>query len=271
MDKRIEHYESCMNEWIKDKNASMLIIGGGINDIRIIDKLKYQNVTITNINESIKEIVLLPTKWALQDANELKYNDNSFDYVIANACLHHFKNPHGALTEMYRVAKSGLIFIESRDSITMRILTSLKFTQEYETAAVFFNGCKTGGLDNSDIPNYVYRWTEREVEKTIKSYAPFGRHIFNYKYGYDIPHSSEKRRKKSMTSMVLFVAKIFYPFYFKIFKRQQNMFACFIEKPNLEYDHYEWLKYENGTLTFNREWAENIYSNNYLKKRLFRH
>jgi hypothetical protein len=29
-----------------------------------------------------------------------------------------------------------------------------------------------GGVKNTPIPNYVYLWTEREVTKTISSFAP---------------------------------------------------------------------------------------------------
>jgi hypothetical protein len=36
----------------------------------------------------------------------------------------------------------------------------------------------------------VYRWTEREFEKTLCSYAPTHQHTFFYDYGYSVP---EKR------------------------------------------------------------------------------
>jgi len=42
----------------------------------------------------------------------LPYNDDSYDYVIAHASFHHCSKPHVAVLEMLRVAKYGLIFIE---------------------------------------------------------------------------------------------------------------------------------------------------------------
>ena len=63
----------------------------------------------------------------------------------------------------------------------------LKFGQDYEIAAVAANGCIAGGVRNSAIPNYVYRWTEREIEKTIASACPWGKPRFIYRYALRIP------------------------------------------------------------------------------------
>ena len=101
-----------------------------------------------------------------------------------------------ALTELVRVAKKGAIFFESYDSFTMRLLVKLKFTLEYEHAEVFYNDSKYGGVNNTEIPNYVYRWKKREVEKTINSMAPYAQHNFSYSFGYDIPLLSKRQKEK---------------------------------------------------------------------------
>ena len=49
----------------------------------------------------------------------------------------------------------------------MKLAVKLNLAHQYETQAVFFNDMKTGGLNNKEIPNFVYRWTEREVYKLI--------------------------------------------------------------------------------------------------------
>ena len=53
----------------------------------------------------------------------------------------------------------------------MRVAQRLGVVDEYELTAVADNGLPAGGVRNSPVPNYVYRWTEREVEKTIASAA----------------------------------------------------------------------------------------------------
>jgi hypothetical protein len=51
----------------------------------------------------------------------------------------------------------------------MSLLTRLNLSPEYETAAVIDNQFVCGGVRDSAVPNYVYRWTEHEVEKVASS------------------------------------------------------------------------------------------------------
>jgi hypothetical protein len=37
------------------------------------------------------------------------------------------------------------------------------------------------------VPNFVYRWTEREIEKTVASFDPGHQHVFRYYYGLRVP------------------------------------------------------------------------------------
>ena len=105
------------------------------------------------------------------DVRNLKFENQSFEYVITNATLHHVDQPHKAITEMYRVAKKGVLIIESNDSLTMQIACKLKFAEEFEVSSIDLKN-NSGGLLDTGIPNYVYRWNEREIIKTIKSYDP---------------------------------------------------------------------------------------------------
>ena len=89
--------------------------------------------------------------------------------------------------------------------------------EEFEKTAVEKN-ITHGGVDNTNVPNYVFRWTEREVYKLINSYAPNKIHQINYLYDYDI---------KFTTNILV---KIFFKIFFVIFKKQQNLFSFFINK-----------------------------------------
>jgi SAM-dependent methyltransferase len=188
-DTRISFYKNTINKWILNKNASILVVGGGETDRDVFIDLGFENVVISNLDSRLKGDEFAPYQWNFQRAEELTYDDLEFDFVVVHAALHHCETPHRALLEMYRVAKIGLIAFESRDSLLMNFLEKIELSPTYEHIAVYYNDGKFGGVNNTEIPNYIYRWTEREIQKTISSYAPFAKHQFLYQYGNDIPFS----------------------------------------------------------------------------------
>jgi len=259
MNARFSYYKRIIDKWIKNRNARILVVAGRESDSEVFKELGFDNVVISNIDERLKGNEFQPFEWSYQNAENLSFEDNSFDFVVVHASLHHCYSPHRALLEMYRVARQGIVVLESRDSFIMKIATWLGFTQTYEHAAVYYNSCRYGGVQNTHIPNFVYRWTEREIEKTINSYAPFAPHRFRYCYGNDIPCSLAHRKKVNCKMFLVCLLRPFYRLFARIFPKQQNLFACYIEKPNLQKDHFEWLKYEEGKLLFNKDWAEDYY------------
>src|SRR4029077_19565560 len=70
-----------------------------------------------------------------------------------------------------RVASRAVIAFEAQDSGIVRLLARLGLVLEYEFDAVNRNRDHGGG-DDLPIPNYVYRWTRREGEKTVRSLDP---------------------------------------------------------------------------------------------------
>ncbi|MDR0526142.1 MAG: class I SAM-dependent methyltransferase [Spirochaetaceae bacterium] len=200
-----------------------------------------------------------PFQWKYENAENLSFEDYAFDFVIIHAAIHHASSPHKVLTEMYRVARKGVLAFESRDSFLIKILEKYGMTQTYEHAAVYFNGCKYGGVNNTEIPNFIYRWTEREIEKTIQSYAPCFKHTFIYKYGYDFPCTPELEQKRTAKIIFLKIVRPLYIIFAKLFPKQQNLFAFFVEKPNATYKIFPWLKIDTAInkITFNQEWLEN--------------
>lgn len=260
--KRRKFYLNTVNELIKDKKSSILICGGGELDKSIFNKLGFINVTISNLDTRMKKDLYLPFQWKFENAENLSLKDNSFDFVIIHAAIHHASSPHKVVTEMYRVASKGILAFENRDSFTMKLLEKFNLTQTFEHAAVYFNNCIYGGMNNTEIPNYIYRWTEREIEKTIKSYAPYFEHNFKYKYGTAFPCSPELENRGKLKWIILKIAQPFFFFFAKIFPRQQNLFAFYIEKPNITNGRiFPWLKYDKkeNKIKFNKEWASKKY------------
>ena len=109
-------------------------------------------------------------------------------YKSANYRARVVHEPHAALAEMYRVARVGVLAIEARDSLLTRLGVRLRLVSEYETEAVRDHGGGSGGLDNGPVPNHVYRWTESEFRKTIRSADPTGPHVFRFLYGLNLPY-----------------------------------------------------------------------------------
>ncbi len=258
--KRISFYANVVSQWIKDRNASTLVVAGGLNDRNVFGDLGFTNVIISNLDTRMQGDEFTPFRWSFQNAESLAYDGCEFDYAVVNAALHHCSSPHRALLEMYRVARRAAILIESRDSLVMRALEALRFTSTYETTAVYYNECQYGGVNNTNIPNFVYRWTEREIEKTISSHAPYASHRFHYRYGNDIPDLVSRERNGGLKALIVALAKPAYRAFACLFPKQQNLFACMIEKPVLPRDLHFWITLDGDSeMKFNREWADKIY------------
>ncbi|HAT39080.1 class I SAM-dependent methyltransferase [Polynucleobacter necessarius] len=260
MEERVAFYERVVDSLIKPKTASILICGGGMLDRIVFDKLGFSKVTLSNLDTRIKPIDYEPFEWKYENAEALSFADNSFDYVVIHAAIHHASLPHKVLCEMYRVARIGVLGIENRDSVTLRIFERLSLTQMYEHAAVYFNDCQYGGLNNTDIPNFVYRWTERELEKTIQTYAPLFQHKYIYTYGTAFPCTPKLESRGRIKTIFLKVLRPAYQIFVKFFPKQQNLFAFYIDKSNPEQELFPWLiQDENGNIRFNEKWGQQKY------------
>ena len=71
----------------------------------------------------------------------------------------------------------------------MRVAVKLGAVDDYELAAVAAHGLRSGGVANTSTPNYVYRWSEREVEKTVASFAPHARHRIRFFREFELPEA----------------------------------------------------------------------------------
>ena len=253
---RRDFYAENVRNRITFKDASILVVGGGILDKEVFEAEGFTNVTISNLDTRMNSEQYLPYEWQHLSMQEIRLADNSFDYVVTHAALHHCRVPHKGLTEMYRVARKGILCFESRDSLTLRTMIRLGITSEYEQAAVYYNDCKYGGVENSEIPNYVYRWTEREIEKCINTFAPEYKHLFEYKYGLAEPANLRQsiNSRKRLLKIVLTPA---YKVFFAIFPKERNLFCFYVEKTTSTDKLHPWLTFEEKeqVVGFNKSWA----------------
>lgn len=256
VDVRLDFYEQTVKQLLPNLDASILVVAGGKNDRDVFYKLGFTNVTISNLDNRMNDSEFSPYRWCLQDAQKLTYDNDAFDYVVEHAGLHHCGSPHKALLEMYRVSRIGLIAMESRDSLIMNLLKKINFTPEYEWAGVFYwEKGEFGGVNNTIIPNYIYRWSENEVEKTINSFAPHAKHQIIYRYGCASP-SSPKILNNYLKKLMITIINPIYKLFVIIFPRQQNLFAFHVKKPVFPDDLQPWLKVQDGEIIWDRAWVE---------------
>lgn len=238
--------------WMHPQDRVLVTCGGPIDRAALLSA-GIKEAVISNVDERVAPAAFSPFEWSYQDAEHLTYEDRSFDIVVCHSGLHHCRSPHRALLEMYRVARKGLLVFEPRDGWLVRLGTKLGFGQEYEVAAVVANESTWGGVANSAIPNYVYRWSRREVEKTISSYAPEVTHEIAFFNALRIPEGAlalqKKKLRLAMAKGMLLIAKAV-----QYFPPLANNIAFFVRKPAPTEHLQPWLRNGAAGVGLNRDW-----------------
>ena len=242
-----DFYHNVLRKLLKKevlkKTDNILVVCGGLGDKKLLENLGFSRVTISNLDERIKADEFQPYKWDFQDVEDLKCKDEQYDFVFVRVGLHHCSSPHKALCEMYRVAKTGILAFEARDSMFIRLACFLKIVEKYEISAVVGdNNLQYGGVRNTGIPNYVYRWTEREIMKTISSYAPYAKHSFKFFYSLRLPFDGILLRRKFTLKLLVMIAAPFIKIFTVIFPKQCNQLAILIMKSNFPQNLQPWLE-----------------------------
>lgn len=149
---------------------SVLVQFAGAFDEAVCREVGLRNCTFANIAPQTHSTGA--TIAQRYDAHRMPQPDRSFDHVLAHSGVHHCSRPHEAVHEMYRLARSTVLFVENQDSAMMRLATRAGVVSWHELPAVVDGGYESGGVDGTGVPNFVYRWTTREVEKMVASFAP---------------------------------------------------------------------------------------------------
>jgi SAM-dependent methyltransferase len=222
---RIGFYERVLRQLVAEglvrRDWHVLVVAGGPVDRAAFAACGFTDVTFTNLSGDGDE---------RQDAEALSYDDDAFDFAVISAGLHHCASPHRALLELYRVARHGVLALEARDSALMRFAQRLGVVDEYELTAVADNDFEGGGVRNSPVPNYVYRWTEREVEKTIASAAPQRQHTFVWFRELELPVSVLELGGKGKWRFAAAPLQLVT----RVFPRQANLFAFAVFREQLQ-------------------------------------
>jgi hypothetical protein len=157
------------------QDDSVLVQFAGSFDEAVCAEVGLTNCSFSNIAPHSRSTG--DTSAVKFDAHRMPQAPDSFDHVMGHSGLHHCSRPHEALHEMYRLSRKTVIFVENQDSLMMRAATRAGVVKWHELPAVIDAEYKSGGVDGTGVPNFVYRWTRREVRKAVASFDP----------AYDIP------------------------------------------------------------------------------------
>lgn len=251
--------KNLLSRSLLQKDSSIVVVCGGPTDKVILEELGFTNVTITNLDQRLEAGTFHPYSWEYQDAEALTFGDGTFDFGIVHQGLHHCRSPHRALLELYRVSRIGILGIEPRDSIWVRLLVKLGFGEDFELAAVVGNGFSAGGLRNSAIPNFVYRWSKREILKTLNSYSPWETPEVVFFNTLRINWERFSFLKSGFLKTAIRFGTPLLEGLSKFFPALGNRFGFLVLRPYLGKNLKPWIFIEDGKASLRKEWLTKRY------------
>lgn len=247
----MSHYARTISQLVAqgrlDPKQSTLVVAGGPKDRQVLLDAGFTDVTISNLDTRMIGNEFAPYSWRLLDGENLDVADGAFAQVIEHLGLHHCGSPHRGLLEMYRCASDAVLVFENRDSFSLRLAVALGLVRDYEHDAVAGNDYVFGGWRNTGVPNAVYRWTEREVAKTLASADPAHQVPLRFFYGLRLPSERIEALRSPVLRMAVKIALLPFRLLAAIVPKQMNEFAFFIDKRARTLQ--PWIDPETGTLS----------------------
>lgn len=267
--KNRSRFENLLRDYVHsrdlDLQSNVLVVGGSAEDGRTLNRIGFTSVTLSNLLDpraseqaDLDEAGMHTLR---MDAEAMELPDNSYDLVLAHEVLHHCRSPHKALLEMLRVSRRHVIFLEPNNSLILRLLLKLRFSFPYELPAVIASGFQTGGVRDSCIPNYIYRWSAMDLYQTTASYlaeSEFDLYTREY-WDFNVDEAELRRRSETRIGAVtktlnprIFLA-VLHCFqaiadYIPWLGRQGNkFFGCIRKRDELK----PWLIRRGGDIAFN--------------------
>lgn len=255
LDARVRHHRM-------DPNLSVLVIGGSEGDLDLLKRVGFRRITLSDLvlEPLVTEPAAGETDLCVLDAEAMAVGDDSYDLVVAVEVLHHCRSPHRALCEMIRVSRRYVFFLEPNDSLFMRTLVRLGMSFPYELPAVMHHEGKTGGVRDTQVPNYIYRWNRRDVFKTVSSFIPDRFFSLDSQPYWDFSVDEYELSLRTKTKLSLFTGVFGARNFVRILRlaasvlnlsgplrRQGNKHLCVVEKHN---ELRPWLRREGGAVVF---------------------
>ena len=106
--------------------------------------------------------------YSKQNAEELSFKSESFDYVMIKETLHHLPRPWLAIYEAYRVCKKGVIIIEPNDSYPYGSVFQILFINFKNLLKKLMRKKVFPDEYNFEtVGNFIYSINKRELEKFL--------------------------------------------------------------------------------------------------------
>ena len=249
----------CLRAGWLDTRMRVLVVCGGGTDGAVLRRCGFTDVVLSNVGAPPTGAHTAGFGWARQDAERLTFDDASFDVCIVHSGLHHCHSPQRALLEMYRVARHAVLLFEPYDNLLTRVGVRWGFGQEYEHASVYCNHAHHGGVGNTAVPNFVYRFTEREIVKAIHCYAPYAKHDIQFFHRMRIPWVQLRRRRNRAFYYAVRAAQPALRVVEAVAPRQGNNFAALIRKPRLPDQLHPWLRQDGAGVRLDERWVNQRY------------
>jgi SAM-dependent methyltransferase len=260
-----------------DVFGTVLVVGGSCHDAAVLQRAGFRRLTLTNIESVPLSASGVPVRDDAEvqiesaDAENLHFPNDSYDVVLAHDVLHHCRSPHAALLEMLRVARRHVLVMEPHDSLCMKALEKMRLaTFPYELAAVVDHNCVSGGMRDSCIPNFVYRWNRNDIFKTASSFIPDRSFTLYADPYWDLSLDEKALGLRKQTKLHVFTNLLGPGLFLRclrvlqrmlnavpILRHQGNKFFCCIEKRE---DLKPWLVQTASGIAFNRRFASEVTS-----------
>lgn len=150
---------------------------------------------------------------------------------------------------MYRVSRRTVLAFEPRDTLLHRMAEKVGLGAPYEVEAVADNSMTAGGYRGGPIPNFVYRWTRREVSKTLATYDPTGVVPVRFFQGMRLPAQRAMMQNSLWRRSALLGAGMVARVLAALAPGQGNLFAFCVQRPA---SRFPWLD-EHGLTD---QWAQ---------------
>lgn len=127
-----------------DRSSTMLEIGAG-NGFFSQTFDEAFNLTCLDFSANMLAMNPLPAdRKAVGDAENLQFEDDSFDYAFCGNLLHHLEDPTIAVREMRRIARKNVILIEP--NIQNPLMFAFGLSKREEWGSLKFTGTYVRGL-----------------------------------------------------------------------------------------------------------------------------
>lgn len=215
---------------ISKDDKVLVVCGGNLDRIALIAS-GFSSVVISNLAPHAGHNDYAPFSWQREDAEALSVPDGSFDVVIVHSGLHHCRNPLRALGELCRVARKLTITFEPYDTWFTRLGARLGYGQQYEDLAVHGHKGLAGGVANTEIPNYVYRFRECEIMKFAKAFHTFGNPEIRFYRALRLNVGRFRRHRSCLLRVSIRLALPVIQCLAKVFPSMNNNFCFTIQRP----------------------------------------